>query len=56
MIPKCIHTSNLGFLPQEIYEICTGHNPSRTEARGQGQSDPEVVCDSNPRPEGVFTH
>ena len=35
--PRCINTPNLGSLPQIILEICSGHNFSRNEARGQDQ-------------------
>ena len=53
--PKCIHTTNLGSLPQIILEICSRHNFSRIEARGQGHSDPKIVCNTL-RPQGVSTH
>ena len=36
------------FLPQIIYEICSGHNNSRNEVRGLCHSDPKVVRDILP--------
>ena len=46
--PRCIHKPNLGILPQIIYEICSGHDYSRIEERGQGQvhSDPKMTRDT----------
>ena len=41
--PRCIHTPNLIFLCQIIQEICSGHDYSITEVRGQGHSDPKMV-------------
>ena len=45
-IPRCIHTPNLEFLPQRIYEIWTGHESGtdgltdgRTDGRTDGQCD-----------------
>ena len=35
-IPKCIHTPNLGFIPQIMYAICSGHDYFRNKASGQG--------------------
>ena len=53
-ITRSIHTPNLGFLPQIIQAICSRHDISRTQARGQG--DQKTVCDT-PQPQGVsFTH
>ena len=40
MIPKYIHTPNMGFLPQIIY---SGLDLARTETRDQGHSDLEPV-------------
>ena len=53
--PRCIHTTNLGSLPQIILEICSRHDFSRIEARGQGHSDPKIVCNTL-GPQGVSTH
>ena len=40
---RLIFIPNLGFLPQIIHKICSRHNFSRTEARGQGHSDREIA-------------
>ena len=32
VIPRCIHTPNLKFLPQIILEICCGHDYSKTRS------------------------
>ena len=29
-IPRCCHTLNLGFIPERIKEMCTGHNAEGT--------------------------
>ena len=39
VIPRCIHTPNLRFLPQLILEICSGYNYSKNQVNGQGRSD-----------------
>ena len=44
--PRCIHTPNLGFPPQMIKAICSGHEYSTDKVRGQGQSDPKMVCET----------
>ena len=38
-------------LPQIILEICSGHDFFRIEVRGQGHSDPKIVCNT---PDGQF--
>ena len=53
--PRCIHTPNLGSLPQILLEICTEHNFSRIEARGQADSYLKKVRDTQ-GPQGVSTH
>ena len=41
VIPRCIHTPNLRFLPRTILEICSGYNYSKNQVKGQGRSDPK---------------
>ena len=43
-----MHTPTLGFLPQIIREICSGHKYSKNLIRGQGQghSDSKMVYDT----------
>ena len=41
VIPRCIHTPNLRFLPQIILEICSRYNYSKNQVKGQGRSDPK---------------
>ena len=53
--PRFIHTPNMGSLPKIILEICSGHDFSRIEARGQGHNDPKIVHDT-PGCQGVSTH
>ena len=45
-IPRCMYTLNLGSLPKMIQEICPGQEYSKNQVRGQGHSDPKMVCDT----------
>ena len=55
-IPRCIHTPNLGFLPQKMLEICSVHDYSRNWVQGQGHSDPKKVSDTSPASQDASTH
>ena len=54
-IPRELNTPNLVFLHQIIKEICSRHDYSRHLVRGQGHSDPKMVCDTPPF-QDAFTH
>ena len=38
VIPRCMHTTNLGFLPQMRWEICFGHDYSKQGQRSRSRS------------------
>ena len=47
-ILRCIHTPNLGFLPQMIKEICSIYYYSKNQVKGQVYSDPNMVRNTPP--------
>ena len=46
VILRYIHTSNFGFLPKILKELCFGHKYSTNLVRGQGESDPKMGCEN----------